>query len=217
MEINAVIMAAGLSSRMKAYKPLLKLNDKTMIEHSVDCMLQAGAKQTVVVLGYRGKEVEELLRRNYEDQSVSYVHNPRYMETDMLTSIKIGISALKDCDAFYLLPGDMPAIHTSTFLAVEEAMSRTNAMVVFPSIEEHRKHPPLISWKYRDRILKFEGEGGLRELWKQLESQIITVTVDDPGCLMDADTMEDYERLKNYMEVMIKKEHLAISKEHIRN
>lgn len=202
MEINAVILAAGLSSRMKAFKPLLKLKDKTMIEHSVDSMLRAGVKQIIIVLGYRADEIEELLHRNYEDTRISFVHNHRYMETDMLTSVKIGVSALKDCDSFYLLPGDMPAIHTSTFLAVKAAMFNSNAMVVFPAIDGHRKHPPLISWKCKDLILKYDGDGGLREIWKQLENQIIAVSVDDPGCLMDADTMEDFDRLKHYMEVV---------------
>jgi CTP:molybdopterin cytidylyltransferase MocA len=200
LEINAVILAAGLSSRMKAFKPLMKLKDKTMIEHSIDCMLRAGVNQTVVVLGYRANEVEELLFRNYDSDRVISVHNRSYMETDMLTSVKIGISALRDCDAFYLLPGDMPAISTSTLLAVKDAMNRTDAMVVFPEVNEHRKHPPLILWKWKDLILKYNGDGGLRELWKQFEDRIITVPVDDPGCLMDADTMEDYEKLKHYME-----------------
>lgn len=198
-----MILAAGLSSRMKAFKPLMKLKDKTMIEHSIDCMLRAGVNQTVVVLGYRANEVEELLCRNYDSDRVISVHNRSYTETDMLNSVKIGISALRNCDAFFLLPGDMPAISTSTLLAVKDAMSRTDAMVVFPEVNEHRKHPPLISLSFKDRILNYDGDGGLRELWKQLEDRIITVPVDDPGCLMDADTMEDYEKLKHYMEEKI--------------
>ncbi len=200
MEINAVILAAGLSSRMEAFKPLLELKGKTMIEHCIDCMLEAGVNQTVVVLGYRAKDIEELLRKNYECNRVILVHNQRYMETDMLTSVKVGISALQDCDGFYILPGDMPAICTSTFLALEVAMRKTNAMVTFPEVDGHRTHPPLISWKCKDLILRFEGDGGLREMWKQLENQIITVPVNDSGCLMDADTREDYDRLKHYME-----------------
>lgn len=199
METNGIILAAGLSSRMNAFKPLLKLKEKTMIEHSVDCMFHAGVNQVIVVLGYCGEEVELLLRGKYDRSRLVFIHNGKYAETDMLTSVKIGISALKPCEAFYLLPGDMPAIQTRTFLAVKEAMRRTHALVAFPTVNGYRKHPPLISWKCIEYILTFANEGGLRELWKQLESQIVTVPVEDVGCMLDADTKADYNRLADYM------------------
>lgn len=200
METNGIIVAAGLSSRMKAFKPLLKLKEKTIIEYSIDSMLHAGLNQVVVVLGYRGEEIETLLRNKYDCSRVSFIYNEKYSETDMITSVKIGISALDTCDAFYLLPGDMPAIQTKTFLMVKECMSSTGAMVAFPTINGRRKHPPLISWKCIDFILKFHGEGGLRGLWNQLENQIVTVPVEDFGCTIDADTKEDYNMLVDYME-----------------
>lgn len=199
MKNNGIILAAGLSSRMQAFKPLLKLKDKTVIEYSIDSMLHADVNQIIVVLGYRAKEVEAQLRNKYDSSRLLFAYNQNYAETDMLTSIKIGVSALNPCDAFYLLPGDMPAIHTKTFRAVKEAMFRTQAMVAFPTVEGQRKHPPLISWQCKDLILNFEGEGGLREVWKKLATQMATVPVDDFGCLIDTDTKEDYKKLVNYL------------------
>lgn len=200
MDINGIILAAGLSSRMKAFKPLLKLKEKTMIEHSIDSMFRAGVNQVIVVLGYNAEEIKTTLRDKYDSSRLEFVYNEKYAETDMITSIKIGVSALTTCDAFYLLPGDMPAIQTKTFLMVKEAMSSTGAMVAFPTINGYRKHPPLISWKCIDFILKFHGDGGLREVWKQFENQIVTVPVEDFGCTIDADTKEDFNRLEQYME-----------------
>lgn len=203
MDISGIVLAAGLSSRMKAFKPLLTFNEKTIIECSLESMLRAGVKQVVMVLGYRGTEIEMLLRDQYNCSQLVFIHNHRFAETDMLTSVKIGISALKSCEAFYLLPGDMPAIHPTTFLAVKEAMIREQALVAFPTLDGYRKHPPLISWKCREAILRFDKEGGLREMWKQLESQIITVPVEDIGCMLDADTPGDYNKLVDYMKSWI--------------
>lgn len=200
MVINGIITAAGLSSRMQAFKPLLKLKEKTIIEYSVESLLNAGVNRVVVVLGYRGGEVEALLHDKYDLSRVLCIHNPRYAETDMLTSVKIGIEALNPCDAFYLLPGDMPAVHTDTFTVLKEVMSRTQAAVAFPAIDGHREHPPLISWSCKDTILEFDGEGGLREVWKQFEDRTAAVHVEDMGCLMDADTKEDYDNLVSYIE-----------------
>ncbi|HAK73051.1 MAG TPA: nucleotidyltransferase family protein [Sporomusaceae bacterium] len=200
MKINGIILAAGMSSRMEAFKPLLKLKDKTIIECSIDSMLCAGAPQAVVVLGHRAQELETVLLSRYEHSRLVLVRNSHYAEMDMLMSVKIGISALPVCDAFFLLPGDMPAVNSQTFLKVKETMVRSQALIAFPSLEGHRKHPPLISAKCMDTICKFDGTGGLSEVWKQLESEIVTVAVDDAGCRLDADTRADYQRLVDYME-----------------
>jgi CTP:molybdopterin cytidylyltransferase MocA len=200
MKINGIILAAGLSSRMEGFKPLLKLKKKTIIEYSIDSMLHAGVQQVVVVLGYRAPEVEAVLLSRYEYSRLVLVRNSHYAERDMLMSVKTGISALPVCDAFFLLPGDMPAVNSQTFLKVKETLVRSQALIAFPSLEGHRKHPPLISAKCMDTICKFDGTGGLREVWKQLESEIVTVAVDDAGCKLDADTRADYHRLVDYME-----------------
>lgn len=200
MDINGIVLAAGLSSRMKLFKPFLKLKEKTIIENSIDSIFNAGVNKVVVVLGYRAKEVESFLCDKYDSSRLVCIYNDKYAETDMLTSIKIGISALDKCDAFYILPGDMPAINTKTFIAVKEAMYKKNAMISFPTINGYRKHPPLISYKLINQILNFNSDGGLREFWKSFEEQIVTVPVEDLGCMMDADTMEDYNKLIDYTE-----------------
>jgi molybdenum cofactor cytidylyltransferase len=199
MEFHGMVLAAGLSSRMGAFKPLLKLKEKTMLEYSVDSMLQAGVSQVIVVLGHRADELEGLLRAHYDPALLTFIRNQHYAESDMLTSVKIGISALPICEAFYLLPGDMPAIHKSTFLDLKKGMEKTKAMVAFPTIGGQRKHPPLISWKFIKNILDFKCEGGLREVWKQFENDVITVPVEDRGCMLDVDTQADYNRLIDYM------------------
>lgn len=200
MEVNGIILVAGLSSRMGEFKPFLKLKEKTMIEHSVDSMFFAGVKEVIVVLGYRGKEVQALLSDKYDCSRLVFTYNEKYAETDMLASVKIGISALNICEAFYILPGDMPGINANTFLVLKEAMYSTDAMVVFPTIDGRIKHPPLISWKCIDYILKFNEEGGLRQVWRQFQQQMKKVPVQDLGCTVDADTKADYNRLIQYME-----------------
>src|SRR5690242_15632941 len=122
MKINGIILAAGLSSRMKALKPLLKLKEKTIIEYSIDSMLQSGVQQVVVVLGYRAEEVAAVLLAKGDHPQLVLTCNPHYAETDMLASVKFGLTSLPDCDAFFLLPGDMPAVNLKTFLKVKEAM-----------------------------------------------------------------------------------------------
>ena len=187
-----LILAAGLSSRMGEFKPLMPFKGKTMIESTVDSLLSAGVKQIVIVLGYRGDDIESVLRHHY-GKEIIYTRNPHYETTDMLASIKYGIKAMPCCKSFFLLPGDMPVVKKGTFIKLMKACPAALPAVLFPTLEGHRKHPPLIDYSFREAILSFNGEGGLRQIWKQQEDSIIHVPVDDEGVWMDLDTREDYE------------------------
>ena len=200
MKINGLILAAGMSSRMGDFKPLMKINNKSIIEQTIDSMLNSGVNYVTVVLGYRGEEIESMLRNNgYLDSCVKVVYNKYYENTEMLDSVKIGIKNIGECDAFYLLPGDMPAIKKNTFIKVREAMMESKGKVVFPTLDGYKKHPPLISKEFINNILEFNSDGGLRELWKEFNEEIIYVKVDDIGCTLDADTKSQFIELCEYM------------------
>ena len=57
MRYAAVIAAAGLSSRMKSFKPLLPLADDTIIGTLIDTLKQAGVADIVVVIGHKAEEM----------------------------------------------------------------------------------------------------------------------------------------------------------------
>lgn len=196
--IRALILAAGLSRRMGEFKPLLPLRGRTLIENSVESVLAGGADTALVVTGYRAAEVEAVLARSFGPQ-VQFVRNEAYASTDMMRSVQIGAAALPACNAFFLLPGDMPVIAKETFSKLLAARKASSAPVFFPSLKGYRKHPPLIDATLIPEILFFDGDGGLRELWKIHEETIITVPVDDPGVWIDLDTPEDYKKcIKTY-------------------
>jgi CTP:molybdopterin cytidylyltransferase MocA len=190
-KICGVILAAGMSTRMGTFKPLLPLKGKTVIENTVDSMLSGGAQSVVIVVGYRGGELADLIGKKYSDKIV-VAWNCEYETTDMLYSLQIGIRSLPECEGFFLLPGDMPLVSASTFSSVLDMWKSGGYDIVFPMLDGHRKHPPLISSKLIPEILDFHGEGGVREIWKRHENQIGTVEVCDPGVWIDLDTPKDY-------------------------
>lgn len=199
--LGGVIAVAGLSSRMGDFKPLLPFGDSTIIESALDSMLLAGVCHVAVVVGFRGEEIERRIadRRFTKGQRVDVVYNLDYAVTDMLKSIKVGLDVVQDCDAFFVLPGDMPAVSRNTFLAVKREWVCSKAKIVFPTIEGFKKHPPLIDRSCMEVIFDYDGDGGLREIFKMFEQDTSYIPVDDVGCTMDADTKVDYENLIRYM------------------
>lgn len=196
--IRALILAAGLSTRMQAFKPLMPLRGRTLIENTLDSVLENGADSAVVVTGYRAEEVEPLLQRRYGNR-VLCTRNEAYAATDMLESIRAGCRAMPACDAFFLLPGDMPVIRASTFRALLERRDGQKR-IIFPTLSGYRKHPPLIDSSFIPDILDFAGDCGLRGLWRLHEQQIIEVPVDDTGVWVDLDTQAQYQECKTKYE-----------------
>ena len=196
--IRALILAAGMSSRMKEFKPLMMLRGRTVIENTVDSALAGGADSAVVVTGFRGDEVEARLRERYGDR-VLCVRNEAYGTTDMLESIRRGCRAMEACDAFFVLPGDIPLIREETFRALL-AKRDGGKQIIFPTVSGRRKHPPLIDSRFLPEIMDYYGTDGLRGLWKEHEQEILEVPVDDPGVCIDLDTQDQYLKYKKQYE-----------------
>ena len=198
MHTVGLIVAAGLSRRMGAFKPLMPVAGKPLLVHTVGSMLAGGAQSVVVVIGHRGQEVAAALQ-GFAPALLTLVENPHYATTDMLASVQIGLQAMPPCGAFWLLPGDLPAVSPATFQALSAALQGSPALLAFPTVDGYRKHPPLVRTACRQAIGQYGGSEGLRGLWQRFAGRIAEVPVQDPGCLMDADTPEDLAALTAYM------------------
>ena len=190
LHIGAVIPAAGLSSRMGRFKPLLPFGDSTVIEHAVSTPL-AVCDTAVAVLGKRADELRELLSR-FGDRLL-FTENPDYVSTDMLTSIQLGVRALPDCAAFFLVPADMPLIKPRVYETLIDAFD-DSADVIYPAFDGRRGHPPLISHAVVPAIMTYRGEGGLRAILNSCVTK--EVKISDSGILTDLDTPRDYKAIK---------------------
>lgn len=196
--ILGLITAAGLSSRMGAFKPLLDLDGKPLIARTVESMLQGGASQIVLVTGRNGDELEEALLGYPE---VIRVHNAAFRETAMFDSIKIGLKQMMElgsCDAFLVMPADIPAIRPETIQGLLEEWQKETPDVLYPVCQGEQGHPPVVKGAKIPELLRDCGELGLRGAFARVCPNALEVTVSDPATLMDADYKEDYEALCAY-------------------
>ena len=105
MRIGAVIVAAGMSTRMKQLKQLMRIGDMSLVERVVVSFQRAGVKDIIAVTGYRADEIEKELRR----MGITFLRNPDYETTEMFDSAKLGLSYLEGrCDKVLFCPADIP-------------------------------------------------------------------------------------------------------------
>ena len=210
VNVTAVVLAAGVSSRMGELKPLMTLGGTTIIEHVIRMFRAAGVEEIRVVIGFRAAEISAVLK----PLNVHAVLNESYSE-GMFSSIKVGLRSLKpNCDAFFILPTDVPLVRPGTASALLANFRPRH--ILYPVFRKRRGHPPLISTVFMRDILDYRGQGGLRSLLEQNESSAIDVNVADEGILFDMDTKQDYRHiLLKYQKKQIptREECMALMKE----
>jgi len=193
--IGAVVVAAGLSSRMKSFKPMLALGDSTIIRTAVAGLRAGGVSIIEVVIGHRAAE----LREHLAGPAVDFLCNPDYETTDMFRSAGIGLSYMKDkAERLFFLPADVPLFDARTLGLMIERMEETGSPVVIPAHDGRKGHPILIDNRAIPEILAYGGHGGLKGAIAGLGEKAAIAEVDDPGVILDADGPEDYRRLLLY-------------------
>lgn len=193
--IEAVVLSAGLSSRMGGFKPLYPLGGSTVIEQTVSGFLQAGVERVHVVVGHRADELLPVIAA----LGARAVRNDAYA-SGMFSSVQAGVRAVSaSADAFFLTPVDIPLVRTQTIAALRDAYNPDKAVILHPCFLGKRGHPPLLGAPLRRPILESDGEGGLRAVLDRWEREhpenVRQLETADQGILLDMDRKEQYARL----------------------
>jgi len=188
MKTGAVIVAAGMSSRMGDFKPLLKIGTISMVQRIISTFQQAGVFPIVLVTGYRSAELEKHISK----LGVICVRNENFASTQMFDSAKIGFSyIMSKCDRTFFTPVDIPLFTVNTIMSI----MASHANVVKPVCHGADGHPILLSCELLPALISAGHDKGLKNAIDECCDCIETVDVTDEGILQDADTPADYQCL----------------------
>jgi molybdenum cofactor cytidylyltransferase len=191
--ISAVVLAAGLSSRMGKPKINLPWADTTILGQVVRTLGAAGVDDIVVVTG--GTPVEGI--EDWLGMPFRLVPNLDYASGEMLSSLHVGVQAQSPtAEAMLVALGDMPAVPVSAVQAVISAWTETHTSLVIPSFKMRRGHPWLVGRSLWPSLLDLQPPDTLRSFLNQNQAAIQYVNVESPGVLLDLDTPGDYENHK---------------------
>ena len=204
MHFGAVIVAAGMSSRMGDFKPMLNIGSISIAQRIVATLHQAGVTRIVVVTGYNAP----LLERHLANSGLIFLRNENYATTQMFDSAKIGLAYLKDrCDRILFTPVDIPLFTAATVTALIDSQ----AELACPVCEGTPGHPLMIAASLVEGLLSDSGENGLQGAISRCGAEMTRIAVDDPGILHDADTPADYEALLAYHNEHLIRPEIAVS------
>ncbi len=191
--VAAIVLAAGLATRMQASKLTLPWGKTTVIGQVVDVLRRGGVDEIVVVTGGWRVEVEAALR----DLPVRTVFNVRYADGEMLHSLQAGLGALSPGVVAGLVGlGDQPQIRVETVRGVLTTFGETDSPLVVPSFQMRRGHPWLVARPLWDELLAMRPPRTLRDFLNAHDAEICYVQAPDESILLDLDTPESYERYR---------------------
>jgi CTP:molybdopterin cytidylyltransferase MocA len=204
--VAAVLLAAGRSRRMGAFKPLLPFGAQTVVETCVNNLLAAGVDEVVVVVGHRAEEV----RARLSHLPVRFAINAE-VGSEMGVSIARGVEELSRGDvagdvageaageraagALLIALADHPGVSAVEIREVVAAHRRSGARVVVPEWRGRGGHPVLVGDSLRASLLNLDEAGGLRALFNRHAGEVLRLPVASEYVARDMDTWEDYRAL----------------------
>ena len=140
--MRAMILAAGLGKRMQPLtadlpKPLLKVGDKTLIEHQIERLVAGGITGIVINHFYLGGMIEELLGNGSKyGTSISYSREPIRLET--AGGIIKALPQLQD-DCFVVVNADIWTDFDFSTLEAVDGIDRLAHLILVENAE-HNPH-----------------------------------------------------------------------------
>jgi molybdenum cofactor cytidylyltransferase len=173
------------------------------VEITINNLLNSAVSETIVVLGYR----EEDILKAIVGKPVKIAINPDYQQ-GMSTSIIAGLKQVnKRARAVLIALCDQPFVDSQTINSLVEASIANSRGIVIPVYQCRRGNPVIFAIGYKGELLNLKGDIGGREIIKHHPDDVLEVTVNCEGVLLDIDTAENYTSITKFnLEKSIRKE-----------
>ena len=105
--MQAIILAAGMGKRLGKYtedctKCMVEVGGRRLIDRAVEAIKKANIQRLVIVVGYKGLELEQYLKETVKDMELVIVHNDIYKQTNNIYSLYLAKNELIKDDTVLL-------------------------------------------------------------------------------------------------------------------
>jgi molybdenum cofactor cytidylyltransferase len=191
MNIGAIVLAAGGSSRMGTAKQLLIFKGKTLLRRAVEVAVESGCSPVVVVLG----QDAERMRLEIKSPPAIVVINSNWQQ-GIGGSIRVGIEHVEQnavLDGVMITLCDQPLIDASVLRRLLDVYKTGAGPMVAASYGGTLGVPAIFSKKYFASLRQLPVNGGAKQILMRDSLDVTPFPVDE--ALMDVDTPADYQRL----------------------
>ena len=177
MNIAAVILAAGESTRLGRPKQTLQINQESLIERAVRVAREAGLSPVIAVL--RDNDLVDIVQKQ---GAVALLNRKSY--EGMASSIRCGVEAARSLKAsgVVVMTCDQPAVSAVHL----RALAADGAAITGSAYAGRIGVPAYFPAATFDALLALQGDTGARELLRGAKS------ISNEALNLDIDTEEDF-------------------------
>ncbi|MQF69025.1 nucleotidyltransferase family protein [SAR202 cluster bacterium AD-804-J14_MRT_500m] len=190
--VGAMLLAAGLSTRMGEPKPFLDWKGKSLLNYQTETLRNAGLNPVLVILGHRADQIETDL---IPDESLQVIHNPHYKQ-GRSTSIRAGVKALEssNVDSLLILNIDQPR-QISSIKSLVKSHQEAGSLITIPTYQGKGGHPVIFSTSLLAELSQVsEDSQGIKALVRRHEKETHRLDLGLEEVLLDFNTKEEYRR-----------------------
>jgi molybdenum cofactor cytidylyltransferase len=184
-QVDCIITAAGLSSRMGQWKMILPWHDTTILDASIKNALQF-CSRIILVSGFRAGELHE---RYSGHPQITLAYNPNYQQ-GLFSSVRAGAGAVRSEYCFISL-GDLPCLPRALF---QTLWQQRGDSALLPQYHGVPGHPILIASSQLRQLIADDQPNAMRK--RLLKSRHRCLELDYPQMILDIDTPADFLRLQ---------------------
>ncbi|SEO30901.1 NTP transferase domain-containing protein [Paenibacillus sp. OV219] len=196
--IGAIILAAGMSTRMGEFKPVIPLRGKPLLHFPIEVAAECGLGPIVVVGGYC---IDELRSCAAPFKQLSIVENRDYA-SGIGSSLRLGIEAVTGrTDAVFIFLADQPLVSPVVVVAMLEQYRRMRsegARILRPVYAGMPGHPVLFDAELYTEFATIQGDEGGKSIISGHRSELLLMRFDQTEWGIDVDTPQDLLDLKGF-------------------
>lgn len=186
--LDGILIAAGLSSRMGDFKPLMFCGCEPFVTGIARKMARV-CRRVVVVTGFRSQDVFRAFHSWRCEAPVILVENPLF-EQGMLTSLQAGLRAATDAEWTLYHFVDQPHIPAGFYPEFSRLLSE-NFDLVQPLHSGRRGHPLLLGKTLMETVTASPPHESLKRILRDAKWRRLDWPCPFPQVLEDFDTPSD--------------------------
>lgn len=185
MKISMIITAAGMSTRQGKNKLLIRLCNETIIEKTINNLLNNNL-DIFVIVGYQKELIVPILTDRFRND-IQIIENMDY-KSGIASSLKAGIRAAgENYDYFGFCNGDKPFIKVKTIESMLKYLLDNQPKILVPIYQEASGHPTFFLKEFIKDFSLISGDTGGREVIEKYPNAVTYLPINDEGIILDMD------------------------------
>lgn len=191
-KLDAVILASGLSRRMGQNKLSLVIDERqniTLLEATLSKFPFSEFEQVIVVVS------DEKIEQSVKKYPVQIVFN-QVPELGKSYAIRCGVRRSSAEDGTLFMVADQPLVKKRTIKKLVRCFCLETNKIVYPKVNGHICNPVIFPVKHRDALGSLTGDQGGKVIVRENMESAVAVESNDPHEFLDADTMDEFQQIK---------------------